>query len=282
MLSTLLSLLAAAAYGVGDFFGTLGTRRSHPILVSFIGHFFYATIALIGLWIFQGTWTNGAVTFGIATGASEAFGFLVFYYALGIGRVAMVAPLVSVIYAIVPVLWGITSGNQVQPLGWVGIAIGLLAVLFLSTETSEETNDGKSPLGVVLVLSVVGGVMWGFSTVALSYVPANSGMVPVFIAGLTAFVAMAFTVLIQRRAILPRFQRSAISPSIWSGVLFGIANLLIISALRVGTLALVGLLTALYPLATVLLARFVLHEKIGRIQWLGVTLAIVAAALLSY
>lgn len=281
MIPSVLSLLAAAAYGVGDFFGTLGTRRSHPILVSFIGHFFYATTALVGLWFFEGVWSNTAVTFGVLTGASEAFGFLVFYYALGLGQVALVAPLVSVIYAIVPVFWGITSGNAIAPIGWFGIAIGLLAVLFLSLDSSDAQNSTKRPLVLVLGLSIVGGIMWGFSTVALSYVPANSGMVPVFIAGLTAVGLLSLALLVRRKTVVPQFAISALAPSIGSGLLFGIANLLIVSALRVGTLALVGLLTALYPLATVLLARFALHEKVSRLQWLGVGLAIAAAGLLS-
>lgn len=280
MLASLLSLLAATAYGVGDFFGTLGTRRSHPILVSFIGHFFYATTALVGLWIFEGAWSNGAVTFGVLTGASEALGFLVFYYALGLGQVALVAPLVSVIYAVVPVFWGISSGNKISPIGWGGIAVGLLAVLLLSFDSSEVESQSRRPLIFVLTLSLIGGIMWGFSTVALSYVPHGSGMVPVFVAALTAFALLSVTVLIRRKAVIPQFSKTAITYSFWSGFLFGVANLLIISALRVGTLALVGLLTALYPLATVLLARFVLKERISRLQWAGIGLAICSAAIL--
>jgi drug/metabolite transporter (DMT)-like permease len=154
-------------------------------------------------------------------------------------------------------------------------------VFLLSTESSDDSSQAQRPLFIVLALSITGGVMWGFSTVALSYVPKNSGMVPVFIAGLTAFVSLAITVLIRRKAVVSQWQQTALAPSVMSGVLFGVANLLIISALRTGTLALVGLLTALYPLATVLLARFILHERISRLQWAGVAAAILAAALLS-
>ena len=281
MFASILSLLAATAYGVGDFFGTVGTRRSHPILVSFIGHIFYAITALVGLWVFQGTWTSDAITFGIATGASEAIGFLVFYFALGMGQVSLVAPLVSVIYAVVPVVWGLVSGDSLSPLGWVGLGIGLLAVLFLSVETGETNLSSKKPLFIVLSLALVGGIMWGLSTVTLSYVPEDSGMVPVFIAGLTAFVLLAATVLVRRKMVIPQWNGSALVPSMFSGLLFGIANLLIVTALRFGSLSLVGLLTALYPLATVLLARFLLHEPTSRTQWVGVALAITAAALLS-
>lgn len=281
MFASLLSLIAAAAYGVGDFFGAIASRRTHPILVSFIGHIFYAVTAFLGLLLIQGQWSSVGVWVGLATGASEALGFLVFYYALTLGRVAMVAPLVSVIYAIVPVVWGLGTGEQLSTAGWLGVGLGLLAVLALSMESDTAEGDAKKPLAVVLTLSLVGGVMWGFSTVALSYAPDNSGMVPVFLAGCSAFALMALIVLATRKKIVQAYASDALAPSVWSGVLFGVANLFIITALRYGTLYLVGLLTALYPLATVFLARFILKEQIGRVQWFGISFAVLAAALLS-
>lgn len=281
MFTSLLSLIAAAAYGVGDFFGAIASRRTHPILVSFIGHIFYAITAFLGLLLIQGQWSTAATWTGLATGASEALGFLVFYYALTLGRVAMVAPLVSVIYAIVPVVWGLGTGDQLSTAGWIGVGLGLLAVLALSMESGDSSEENKKPLGVVLVLALVGGVMWGFSTVALSYAPEDSGMVPVFLAGFTAFALMALIVLATRKKMVAAYASDALAPSIWSGVLFGVANLFIITALRFGSLSLVGLLTALYPLATVFLARFILKEQIGKVQWFGIGLAVAAAALLS-
>jgi drug/metabolite transporter (DMT)-like permease len=281
LFASLLSLIAAAAYGVGDFFGAIASRRTHPILVSFIGHIFYAVTAFLGLLLIQGQWSSVGTWVGLATGASEALGFLVFYYALTLGRVAMVAPLVSVIYAIVPVVWGLGTGDQLSTTGWLGVGLGLLAVLALSMESDTSEGYAKKPLAVVLTLSLVGGVMWGFSTVALSYAPENSGMVPVFLAGCTAFGFMALIVLAKRKKMVQAYASDALAPSVWSGVLFGVANLFIITALRYGTLSLVGLLTALYPLATVFLARFILKEQIGRVQWFGIAFAVLAAALLS-
>lgn len=281
MFASLLSLIAAAAYGIGDFFGAIASRRTHPILVSFIGHIFYAITALLGLLLIQGQLSAVATWVGLVTGATEALGFLVFYYALTLGRVAMVAPLVSVIYAIVPVVWGLGTGDQLSTAGWTGVTLGLLAVLALSMESETAENASKQPLSLVLTLSVVGGAMWGFSTVALSYAPEESGMVPVFLAGCTAFALMALIVLANRKTMVRAYASEALAPSIWSGVLFGVANLFIITALRYGSLSLVGLLTALYPLATVFLARFILKEVIGRVQWFGIAFAVLAAALLS-
>ena len=281
MLTSIISLLAAATYGVGDFFGALGGRRSHPIFVSFIGHIFYAITAFVGLLIFQGTWSHDATLTGVLTGASEALGFLVFYYALTLGRVALVAPLVSVIYALVPVLWGLATGDHLSNLGWLGLVLGLVAVLALSFEKPDQDDESGKTGRRVLVFAIIGGVMWGFSTVALSFAPKDSGMVPVLIAGLTAFLLLLIIVGLFTKTVVGSYQRGAFTPSMVSGILFGAANLLIITALRYGQLSLVGMLTALYPLATVLLARIFMREQITALQWFGILSAVSAAVLLS-
>ena len=42
-----------------------------------------------------------------------------------------------------------------------------------------------------------------------------------------------------------------------------------------------SVLTAMYPAGTILLAAFVLKERIAPVQWVGLALALVAAGLLA-
>jgi drug/metabolite transporter (DMT)-like permease len=65
------------------------------------------------------------------------------------------------------------------------------------------------------------------------------------------------------------------------GVLDAVANGLMLVALRLGELSIVSALTALYPAGTILLAAVVLGERVAAIQWLGLTLALVAGGLLA-
>ena len=51
--------------------------------------------------------------------------------------------------------------------------------------------------------------------------------------------------------------------------------------LRLGDLTVVSVLTALYPAGTILLAAVVLRERIARLQWVGLVLALAASAMLS-
>jgi drug/metabolite transporter (DMT)-like permease len=65
-----------------------------------------------------------------------------------------------------------------------------------------------------------------------------------------------------------------------AGALAGVANALLMTALRQDALAVVAVLLGLYPLGTVLLARLVLGERLTARQTLGVGFAIAGSVLL--
>jgi len=59
------------------------------------------------------------------------------------------------------------------------------------------------------------------------------------------------------------------------------ANLLFVLAAVRGLLSLVSVLSSLYPVSTVILARTFLHERMRRSQALGVAAALVGVALIA-
>jgi drug/metabolite transporter (DMT)-like permease len=80
--------------------------------------------------------------------------------------------------------------------------------------------------------------------------------------------------------------RAASGASAWwlaagCGVLDAVANLVMLLALRIGDLAIVSALIAMYPAGTVLLAAVVLHERIAAVQWTGLALALLAGGMLA-
>ncbi len=59
------------------------------------------------------------------------------------------------------------------------------------------------------------------------------------------------------------------------------ANGLYVLATRSGYLSVVAVFASLYPVATVLIARRVLHERLRRVQVLGVTVAVAGVVLMA-
>ena len=66
-----------------------------------------------------------------------------------------------------------------------------------------------------------------------------------------------------------------------AGTLDASANIFFTLASRTGSLTVVGVLTALYPLGTILLARLVLKEHVATTQKIGVALTLTASLLLA-
>jgi drug/metabolite transporter (DMT)-like permease len=66
-----------------------------------------------------------------------------------------------------------------------------------------------------------------------------------------------------------------------AGIFDSSANIFFTLALRSGSLSVVSVLTALYPLGTIILARLILKERIARIQMFGVLLALSGSAILA-
>lgn len=66
-----------------------------------------------------------------------------------------------------------------------------------------------------------------------------------------------------------------------AGLLGGVANLLYLAATGAGQLAVVAVVTALYPAVTILLARIMLHERWSRLQIIGLIISALAVAAIS-
>lgn len=276
-MAILLSVLAALAYGGSDFAAGLGSRRIGAGAVAAGAQFLsMLTVALV-LVLFHGaepSWR--AVGWGAASGVGNALATLALYRGLAVGRMSVVATVSAVITAVVPVIVGFALGERLSLVADCGIAIAIPSIALVSWQ-GKSSGNVKSRAG--LIEGALSGFGYALLLIALDQAGTQSGAWPLLVGQVIALLFLLPFAL--RKPDLANAYRSAAKPVLIGGVLGGIGNLLFVGATGQGKLAVVAVLTSLYPVVTILLARVVLDERWTRSQVLGMVCAAVAVTLIS-
>jgi drug/metabolite transporter (DMT)-like permease len=159
----------------------------------------------------------------------------------------------------------------------VGLGLALVAVVVVSTITDPDDEHHTPPRAVALAVSA--GIGFGISLICLSRTAPASGLAPLLVARVTGFVLLASALFVRRRDVRPSFEGSVLRIAVSAGALDAAANVTMLSAVRIGPLAVASVIGALYPVATILLARTVLRERLHGQQVVGVVLALAAVVL---
>jgi drug/metabolite transporter (DMT)-like permease len=271
----LLALLAAVSYGVSDFAAGVGSRRIGAGPVAAAVQFLSLVTVAIALAVFSGVgpaWP--AMGWGAASGIGNALGTYALYRGFTVGRMSVVATLSAVITAAGPIIVGFALGEQLSALAITGIGIGVPAIALVSWQ-------GKSAGGARggVAEGIASGAGFALLFIALDQAGTQSGAWPL-VAG-QGVALLALLPLALGTAHLPRAYRANMLPVVVGGVLGGLSNVLFLAATGQGQLAIVAVLTALYPAFTILLARLILKETWTRLQVCGLGLAAVAVALIT-
>jgi uncharacterized membrane protein len=267
-MAALLALLSAVVYGVGDFCGGMASRRARATAVVLWSHVVGLALVVASLPLVHGELRARDLAFGGAGG--------LLYRALAIGPMSVVAPVTGLLAAAVPAVAGVAEGDRPSVSAGVGMVLALGAIVLVSAEGGDEPRPADRR-GVHLALGA--GLGFGVFFVALSHTADGAGTWPLLAARLASVGALGGLALLGRVEVaVPRGVRLQAAGA---GALVVAANLLYLLAVRRGLLSVVSVLTALYPVSTVVLARIVLRERFLRVQRLGMALAVVATVLLS-
>jgi drug/metabolite transporter (DMT)-like permease len=274
-----LGLLVALSYGAGDFLGGLSARQIAPLVVVQRSQLVGLGLLVVLVAVVPGQDPIAAdLARGAAAGAIGAVGVGLLYRGLAVGAMAIVAPITAVGAAVLPVAWGLSSGERPGGLALTGVGLALVAVALISSAADPGVAGGSSR-GREVGLALVAGAAFGGVFVCLGNTSADSGMWPVF-AARVASVGLASLVLLARRqrAVVPPGSRLVVAAT---GALDVTANAMFLLAARSGLLSLAAVVSSLYPAGTVVLARVVLHERITTRQQGGLALALTGVVLIA-
>jgi drug/metabolite transporter (DMT)-like permease len=273
-----LALMAALAYGTSDFAAGLASRRYAAGPVTGAVEAITLLTSAAAVLLFPGAGPSGRVlAWGAVSGLGAALGTLSLYYGLAVASMSVVATLSAVLTAVIPVIVGLALGNHLSTGAEAGIAIAIPAIGLMSWR--PEGDDRRAARAGVLY-GLLAGVGFALLFIALDQAGTHAGAWPLIPGQLVALLLIA-PFAYRGLTASGNSPRAAVRLTLGAGVLSGIANLLFLAATGRGALAIVAVLTSLYPAATVVLARAFLAERWTRLQATGLLTSVAAIILVT-
>lgn len=270
-----LALFGAFAYGVCDFLGGIGSRRSSPWPVALLTSVGVIIVTLVAAPFSGGHPKSSDFLFaaiaGIGSGAGSAF----FYRGLTTGAMSVVAPITAAGSTIVPVVAGaVTSGRQPELLAWIGIVLALPGIWLISGGTAHTSFRAPG-----VTDAIIAGLSWGSMLAAIGVIGRTAGLWPVLTAQPVAVLTTIVLAAAFGASAIPRKRDSWLG--LVAGLLAGIAQASFVFSARNGPLSISAVLVSLYPAVTVMLAIALLRERLHRSQIAGLAISAASVALVT-
>jgi drug/metabolite transporter (DMT)-like permease len=269
MLAAVLALASSLSWGLSDFLGGFQSRR-HPLLAVMVLSQGFA-FALVVVAIAAGAATEhdtAATLWAAGSGAIGVIALTSFYRALAIGTMSIVAPL-SATGAAVPVLVGLASGERPAAIQLVGIVLAMIGVMLAGREAGDPDAAARRTARASVALALLAAVGFGTFFVGIDQAEQSADVAWVLLAARGPETLLLVVVFALNRTRVPR-EPATLAALAAIGFFDLLANFFFVLATGRGLLSVVGVLGALYPAVTVLLARGVLGERLTRTQDAGV------------
>jgi drug/metabolite transporter (DMT)-like permease len=275
VVGVLLALASSLTWGVADFSGGLLSRR-HPVAAVTVLSQAVGFGLIVVLVAARRQVDVDALWIGAIGGVGGGVGLACFYGALARGTMSIVSP-ITACSAVVPVALSLATGDRPSALALVGVGIAFVGALLASV---EERASADAARGDAIALAVGAAVAIGlfvfFLGKAATEGSALSALLGARVGSLTLLVAWATVT----GATVRLDTRTAALVGL-VGLADMTANALFSLASQHGLLAVVSVLGSLFPVVTVVLAHALLHERISRVQRLGVVVTLVGVCAVS-
>ena len=312
MLAVILALASAIGYGSSDFYAGLATRTASVIQVSLLACVAAVVVVLAALPFAADHRPSGAaLAWGAAAGAGGTLGGIALYLGFRYAAFSVAAPLSAVGTAGFSVLAGLLWGERPSTLALIGIFLAVPAIAGVSAsaggaeeagraEEAEEAEEaghaghaagaedgpGRPAAGVAagrpaagVAAGLIAGACFALLLIGLDRAGSGGGLWPLATAQVAELAVAVIAAVLTRNLRLPRGRPRRLS--VIAGVTGAAGAICYFYASHDGLLAVVAVLTSLYPASTIVLARLRLGERLTRMRLAGLTLAAVCVALIA-
>jgi drug/metabolite transporter (DMT)-like permease len=272
---TLLALGSSAVWGTADFAAGVASKRRPPIaVVGWTQGLAFVGVSIVVLTQLGNVPWSGWPLWSVLAGTCGLLGLSCFYTALSSGTMGVVAP-IAALGTIIPVLLGVATGESPHPLAWIGIVVAIVGVFLAS---GPELTGAVSARPVLLAACAAVG--FGFALFCLDRGARSSTLMTLW--GMRATSITVFTLLALRLRTVGGVTPREVPTLAIIGCADLLANAMFAMASSRGSVSITAVLGSLYPLATILLARVLLRERLRPIQLAGVACAMVGVGCIAW
>ena len=277
-MAILLALISSLLWGSADFEGGRLAKKFPAIAVTGlsqgIGLLFGIVIVLVsGDWRVPAFGQHGYFFPAIIAGVCGYLGLVALYAGLASGRMGVVSP-ISSLCAVVPVTFALMTGEHVPFGKGIGIAVALIGAFCAS---GPEISQGLPLRPVLLAFGAAAG--FGTALIFMAQGSKSSALMTMVMMRVTTLL-ISISIAIKYRST-GGFAKSDYPRLIFIGIADFSANLLLGVASTHGLLSIVMVVGSLFPIMTAILAYRILHERLHRVQYVGISMAVIGVALIS-
>ena len=268
--------LTSLLYGLCDFAGGMATRRAPVLAVTLwanlVGLAIAVFISVMHYLVIGDTVALSDLVWGTVSGVAGVAGLALYFQGMAKGRMAVVAPVSAVTLAVVPLVFGVVTGERYGLRSWAGVALALPALWLTVSGRRRWDRSGKAIYGVI------SGLTFSLFLIGIAQTSPEAGLWPLIAVRVGGLSLLAVLITIRRvPVVLPRDARPL-------ALLAGgdiLANLTYLLAVRIGPFGLVAVASSFYPVVIAVLARTVEKEKMPPSRMVGLGLSVISLALIA-
>jgi len=270
----LFAIAAALLLGASDFFAARSARTTPSITVTRTAVATSVTLSPLLLLLVEWEWVAHDVVVGSLSGLFMISGLMLLYQGYKVARMGIVAPLASVLLAMVPVMWDLVNGVRPGATAAMGMVLGLVAVVLTS-----YTPGGTGSVTMGAVLGITSGVVFGVAFTLMGEVGEASGLLPVVFQRSSGFALLATIALFRKEPFFAQGEgrRYAMGAGVLGLVAIGSLQL----AFQRGDTGPVSVASSQFATVAVVLSVLFNKERMRWWQAVGVAATAVAVALIA-
>jgi len=277
-MASLLALLSSAMWGTADFFAGRLSKKHHPFAVLGFSQVFGLIVGIF-IVVVSTSWQGKVLGFdgflipGALAGLFGYIGLACLYEGLSTGRMGVVSP-ISSLSTVIPLAYALIAGDVLSVITLVGVVIALIGVFCAS---GPELSQGLPIKPLLLALGAAAGFGLALTFIAIGS-QSSALLTMVSMRATTFFVTISLAIKFKTTG---NFDKKAMPLLFFIGAADFIANLLLGIACTKGLVSVAMVFGSLYPIATAVLAYKFLHERLHRVQYVGIALAVAGVSIIS-